>query len=152
MATAMIADVFSVDQVREHYDLLSSFYRTLWGEHIHHGYWEACESPARAQEKLVERLASRAGIARGSRVLDVGCGIGGSALWLAENLQCSVVGISISPVQVRMATRRALKLGLSSRVHFEVRDAAAPSREHEAFDAVWVIEASEHFPDKAGFI
>src|SRR5258706_15403413 len=82
MATAMIADVFSVDQVREHYDLLSSFYRTLWGEHIHHGYWEASESPARAQEKLVERLASRAGIARGSRVLDVGCGIGGAAVLL----------------------------------------------------------------------
>jgi tocopherol O-methyltransferase len=85
-------DHFNMEAVREHYDRLSVFYRALWGEHIHHGYWEDVETPSTAQEKLIERLASLAGIKPGSRVLDVGCGLGGSALWLARHLGCSVLG------------------------------------------------------------
>lgn len=148
----MTEDQFSADAVREHYDRLSIFYRLLWGEHIHHGYWEDGESPARAQVKLVERLASRARLRRGSRVLDIGCGIGGPAIWLAQSLNCSVLGLTISPIQARMATERAHALGLDSRVRFEVGDANHLQFEAESFDAVWVIECSEHLADKKRFI
>jgi tocopherol O-methyltransferase len=148
----MIEDNFSVEAVREHYDRLSVFYGALWGEHIHHGYWENGESPARAQEKLIERLASRAHIQRKSRVLDVGCGIGGPALWLARNLDCSVLGLTISPVQARMATERAQAAGLNSQVCFEVEDANQLRLDEATFDVVWVIECSEHLTDKARFI
>jgi tocopherol O-methyltransferase len=148
----MIESDFSVEAVRDHYDRLSSFYRMLWGEHIHHGYWEDGESSQQAQVKLIERLALHAGIARGSRVLDVGCGIGGSSLWLAENLQCSVLGLTISPVQANMATAKARAVRLESRASFEVMDARALPFEGASFDVVWVIECSEHLPDKAGFI
>ena len=46
---------FDVDvaHIRNHYDRLSFWYRTLWGEHIHHGYWEDNESVARAQIQLM---------------------------------------------------------------------------------------------------
>src|SRR5262245_66546563 len=88
-----------VDAVRTHYDRLSFFYRTFWGEHIHHGYWEADEPPETAQVQLVARLAERAGVPQGARVLDVGCGFGGSSLWLARHRGCHVTGITISPVQ-----------------------------------------------------
>jgi tocopherol O-methyltransferase len=141
-----------VDAVRDHYDRISVFYRALWGDHIHHGYWENSESPERAQVKLVERLAKRAGIVRGGRVLDVGCGVGGSALWLARNLDCMVVGLTISPVQAEMATEKARREGLMESVRFEVADANHLNVEPESFDAVWVIECSEHLRDKAGFI
>lgn len=143
---------FSVDTVRNHYDRLSILYRTLWGEHIHHGYWENRESVVRAQVKLVERLAARACIPRGSHVLDIGCGIGGSALWLARNLHCSVVGLTISPVQARMASDRARALGLESRARFKVGDANRLHFDAESFDVVWVVECSEHLADKACFI
>src|SRR5262249_6391676 len=93
-----------VDAIRAHYDRLAFFYRALWGVHIHHGYWEDEESPETAQVQLVARLAARAAIPQGARVLDVGCGIGGSALWLARHRGCSVTGITISPVQVKRAT------------------------------------------------
>ena len=138
--------------IREHYDRLSPLYRALWGEHIHHGFWEDAESPARAQVKLVERLAERARVARGARVLDVGCGLGGSAVWLAREFDCSVTGITISPVQARMATAKARAEGLNSRVRFEVADANDLRPDAGAFDVVWVVECSEHLADKARFI
>jgi tocopherol O-methyltransferase len=148
----MIEDHFSVEAVRDHYDRLSVFYRALWGDHIHHGYWEDGESTARAQVKLVERLAARARIPRGSHVLDVGCGVGGPAIWLARNLQCSVLGLTISPVQARMAAEKLISVGLDSHVRFEVEDANCLSFNAETFDVVWVIECSEHLADKPRFI
>ena len=41
------------------------------------------------------------------KILDIGCGIGGTSIWLAKKLQCDVVGITISPVQVEMAKKAA---------------------------------------------
>ncbi|HEX8652831.1 MAG TPA: methyltransferase domain-containing protein [Pyrinomonadaceae bacterium] len=148
----MTDDHSSVEAVRDHYDRLSVFYRALWGDHIHHGYWENNESPARAQVKLVERLTARAHILRGSHVLDVGCGIGGPAIWLARNLQCSVLGLTISPVQARMAAEKSRAAGLDSRVRFEVGDANHLQFHAETFDVVWVVECSEHLADKSRFI
>lgn len=142
----------SVDLIREHYDRLSVFYRALWGDHIHHGYWEDGESPAAAQVKLVERLAERAGIPRGGRVLDVGCGVGGSSLWLAREFECSILGLTISPVQAAMATEAAAAEGLGGLVRFEVSDANHLDPGPEKFDVVWVVECSEHLADKARFI
>ena len=105
---------FDVDlrEIRKHYDRLSIFYRLLWGEHLHHGYWENGESIGRAQIKLMEQLAEKAGIPRGAQVLDIGCGLGGSAFWLANQYDCRVTGLTISPVQARMATKRAKSKGL----------------------------------------
>jgi tocopherol O-methyltransferase len=131
---------------------LSAYYRALWGDHIHHGYWEDGETPSRAQVKLVERLAERARIPHGGRVLDVGCGVGGPALWLARNLRCSVLGLTISPVQARMAAEKARAEGLSRLARFEVADANRLNYAAESFDAVWVIECSEHLANKARFV
>lgn len=56
----------------------------------------------------MEELARRAGIPHGAHVLDIGCGLGGSALWLAQELGCSVIAITVSAVQKRVAEKRAL--------------------------------------------
>ena len=141
-----------VDSIRDHYDRLLPYYHSLWGEHIHHGYWKGDESPAEAQVHLIEMLASRAGIQRNTKILDVGCGIGGSSLWLAGELGCEVLGITISPKQAAAATDRARQRGLSERARFEVKDANQLDLPSESFDAIWVIEASEHLTDKPGFI
>jgi tocopherol O-methyltransferase len=140
-----------IDHIRKHYDRLSFFYRLLWGEHLHHGYWDRDQSVPRAQVRLMERLAEEVVIRPGSSVLDVGCGLGGSAFWLADQFGCCVTGLTISPVQARMATKRAKSRGLSDRVQFQVKDANLWQPQPESVDMVWVMESSEHFRDKRGF-
>lgn len=141
----------NANAISDHYDRISGIYRAWLGEHLHHGYWENAESLAAAQERLVERLAARARIPHFARVLDVGCGLGGASLWLARKLDCSVVGITNSPAQVTVARKRARQAGLDHDVRFTVMDANRLDLPPESFDAVWVIECSEHLADKPSF-
>jgi tocopherol O-methyltransferase len=140
----------TVGAIRGHYDRLSVLYRAFWGEHIHHGFWNGARTPKEAQIALIEKLAAVAHVRHGSAVLDIGCGLGGSSLWLARNLGCSVLGLTISPVQLKMASRRAAKQRLAERVRFRLEDANSLTYE-SAFDCVWIIECSEHIFDKAAF-
>jgi tocopherol O-methyltransferase len=141
----------SVESIRHHYDTLSPYYQLLWGQHIHHGYWDGCTTQSEAQVKLIEKLVEQAGIADGARVLDIGCGLGGSSLWLAKHLNCSVTGITISPVQAQIATEHARRESLSDQVSFLVMDANKLELDAESFDAVWIVECSEHLFDKEKF-
>src|SRR5687767_11309132 len=143
-ASSSPAEWASQEAIRQHYDRLSAHYHAFWGEHIHHGLWEEAASPEAAQVRLIERLARQAEIRPGSRILDIGCGLGGSSRWLARELGCSVLGITISPVQVRMAEALTRKAGLTESVSFALMDARDLSQLREQFDAVWVIECSEH--------
>lgn len=150
----MIEEQVETASIQAHYDRLSRLYKTFWGNHIHHGYWENTDSPAEAQVRLIERLSGLARVAPGARVLDVGCGLGGSSIWLAENLNGSVLGLTISPVQVEIASKLAARAGVGERVSFVVHDAnrleaVAPAG---GFDLVWAIESTEHLQDKRAFI
>ncbi|HEY2124754.1 MAG TPA: class I SAM-dependent methyltransferase [Chthoniobacterales bacterium] len=140
-----------IDHVRRHYDRLSWLYQFFWGEHLHHGYWDNNQSAAQAQVRLMERLAETAGVPRGAEVLDIGCGLGGSAFWLAGRFDCRVTGLTISPVQARMAAKKAKARRLSDRVRFQVADANEWQPRPASVDMVWIMESSEHFRDKRGF-
>jgi tocopherol O-methyltransferase len=137
--------------IRNHYDISTLFYRLLWGPHIHHGYWLANETPDAAQIQLTSTLAGLAQIERKSVVYDIGCGMGGSSLWLAKQLDCTVTGVTLSPVQrVWAATSSRLK-----RVHprptFKCHDAETIEFPTESANVVWSIECTEHLFDKPAF-
>jgi tocopherol O-methyltransferase len=139
----------TLEDIRDHYDRLSPYYALFWGNHIHHGYWrDERESANRAQENLVHELARFAGVREGDRVLDVGCGLGGSSMLLAGNLGCSTVGISISPVQITAARSSARSASLNDRCEFLVADAARLPICPSSFDVVWSVECTEHLEDK----
>lgn len=141
----------SNDAVRERYDRLASAPASPFTEHVHHGYWAGASDLLTAQTKLIEKLARFARIPRGARVLDIGCGTGGAARWLAENLGCSVLGISISPVEIAIATGKARAAGAENLIEFCVRDANKMDFLEASFDAVWILETSEHLADKRRF-
>ena len=137
--------------IRFHYDLTTLFYRLLWGEHIHHGLWQKDESPKDAQVRLTREVARLAGIEAGESVLDVGCGMGGSSLYLARHHGCQVTGVTISGVQRRWASWSAWRRGLGRRTTFVRADAEQMKWEPEQFDVIWSIECTEHLFDKAAF-
>ena len=145
--------------IRSHYDLATPFYRLLWGPHIHHGLWSEEDaarrvpqvSPRTAQEQLTDTLAELAEIDRGQRVLDVGCGMGGSSIRLARHFGCRVTGITLSGVQRGWAAASALLQGAGGRADFRRADAEAVDFDDATFDVVWSVECTEHFFDKAAF-
>ena len=126
----------------------------LWGEHIHLGYYG---KPTKrrdfreAKADFVEALAHWGGLDKlppGSRLLDVGCGIGGSSRLLASSYGFEVVGISISPAQVERARQLTpAKLSCS----FAVMDALNLNFDAAEFDAVWTVECAPHIANKQGF-
>lgn len=139
------------DVIRSHYNLTTPFYWLLWGRHIHHGLWDANESPQVAQQKLTETLAANARITRGSRVADIGCGMGGSSIHLARELGCDVSGVTISPVQRRWAHWSSWWSGTGPRTHFQCIDAEQVNFEPQSLDVVWSVECTEHLFDKPAF-
>jgi tocopherol O-methyltransferase len=104
-----------IEKVKNFYDIGSPYYVKMFGANIHDGYYTTGkESREEAQEGLIRFLAEKAGIRNGSRILDVGCGVGGSSVWLAKNLKAATVGITVSPVQLDMARRLATEQKVNS--------------------------------------
>ncbi len=138
------------DRVRDHYDRTSPYYRDLWGEHLHHGYWVSGEeTKEQAQVQLVEHLAHVAALMPGRKILDVGCGVGASSIYLAKKYGAEATGITISPVQVEMA-RKAAAIDGGVKAKFILMD-AEEMKFDQAFDVVWSIESISHYPQKQKF-
>ena len=136
-------------RIIEHYDLVSPYYRSLWGEHLHHGYWiRGDESKERAQLQLIEHLAQLANVRPRSDILDIGCGFGASSLYLAKHFDATVTGVTISPVQVEMAIQAAAREQLDAK--FLLMDAEAMNFRKQ-FDVLWSVESISHYQNPQGF-
>ena len=145
--------------IREFYDASSGLWEKIWGEHMHHGYYGKNGNykleRRQAQIDLIEELLLWSGCNENDpplNAIDVGCGIGGSTLHLAQKFGCSSTGITLSPVQASRAKERAREAGLDSSVQFEVANALDMPFADNTFDLVWSLESGEHMPDKAKFL
>jgi tocopherol O-methyltransferase len=169
------------DRIRHHYEVSSDYYYSLWGEHIHHGYFlDSSDTKEVAQTRLISLLLEKSALPTGSTVLDVGCGIGGTSRYLAREKGCKVTGVTISPRQVEIAMQLSaeeassrsqkaviltnesgeagsggsIKLGiLGGSVKFIELDAEKMGEyfRNERFHCVWISEAMSHLPNKALF-
>ncbi len=136
-------------KIRDHYDRVSLYYRSLWGEHLHHGYWiRGDETKEKAQLQLTEHLAHVAGINPRCRILDVGCGFGASSIFLAKNYDAQATGITISSVQVEMAKKAAAEENVEAT--FLLMDAEAMNFD-QSFDVIWSVESISHYQNIEGF-
>ncbi|KZV24707.1 putative tocopherol O-methyltransferase, chloroplastic [Dorcoceras hygrometricum] len=86
------------------------------------------------------------------KIVDVGCGIGGSSRYLARKYEAECRGITLSPVQARRAQALAVAQGLDGKVSFQVADALNQPFPDGDFDLVWSMESGEHMPDKSKFV
>ena len=125
----------------------------LWGDHIHLGFYPPNKKIdfREAKVQFVHELVSWSNLdklPRGSRVLDVGCGIGGSSRILANYYGFNVTGITISPAQVKRATELT---PYECKCNFKVMDALDLKFEDGAFDGVWSVEAGAHMNNKTKF-
>lgn len=136
--------------IKQHYGWLTPFYRMLWGVHIHHGLWEEDEDPQSAQIQMIEHLAGAANLPQEADVLDVGCGMGGSSIYLARTRHSQVTGLTLSRTQQLWARAAALRAGVTRRTTFLCQDAESYSPQ-TLFDVLWSIECTEHLFDKPVF-
>ncbi len=142
--------------IRTYYDQTWLDYRLLWlnpsNYAIHFGYWDAStRSNADSLNRLNAVLAQQIGIRDGQRVLDAGCGVGGSAVWLARSFDVEVVGITPVASQVQRAQQFAENSHVADRVRFFQEDYTQTSFADASFDAVWAIESVCHARDKRKF-
>lgn len=144
------------EAIIDYYDETWGDYKLLWlnpdNLAVHFGYTdETTRSHTDALKNMNRVLADRVGIKAGDRVLDAGCGVGGSTLWLTEERGAEVVGITPVASQVRRAWRYATARGMADQVTFEQADYVATPFPDASFDVVWVLEALCHAPSKAAF-
>lgn len=144
--------------IREYYQECHSALGEGWLQNthqaIHVGYFETGdESHSEAMEKMTEKAADAADIGPGDRVLDAGCGVGGPAMWLAENRDADVVGINITDDQLEIGRDLAAERGLADQTTFKNDDLTEmASLEDDSFDVVWAIEAVCYAEDTSDFI
>ncbi len=144
------------ESIVAYYDQTWLDYRIFWlnGSNlsIHFGYTDATtRSHADALVNMNYVLAERVGIRPGERVLDAGCGVGGSSFWLVNHRGADVVGITPVRSQVVQAQRFATRSKLVSHAHFAQADYANTVFPDASFDVVWSLESLCHAPDKAAF-
>ena len=130
--------------VHHHYDHPADFYRLFLDDDLQYScaYFANAElSLEEAQEAKKRHIAAKLSLRPGQRVLDIGCGFGGMALFLARNYGVHVTGITLSTEQLKVASERAIKQGLTRLVEFRFEDYR---RTHGPFDRIVSVGMFEH--------
>lgn len=148
---------FSSKDIASYYDVSEDHYMYFWdlnqSHALHYGYWDSSTKTFReALANTNKILSEQAGITAGMRVLDAGCGIGGSSIWLAKNKQARVTGITLSAKQAARANAYVQENELADMAQFLVQDFTRTDFDDASFDVVWAIESVCHANRKEDFI
>lgn len=130
-----------------------------FSRHVHFGFWEdparasgSIEDFVHAADALTLRIIEAGGVRSGHRVLDVGCGIGGTLALLNERFdRVELLGLNIDPSQIEQARHIACARS-GNLVDFSIGDAMRLPYADESFDTVLAVECSFHFPNRETFL
>ena len=140
-------------RIARFYDESSPLWLDVWGDQMHHGYYGPDGSqrkPRReAQLDLIDELVDFAKLPDRvpARILDAGCGVGGSARYLAGRFGAKVLGVTLSELQAERGSAYARLEGADHLVEIRAQDVYELD-EPAGFDVVWSLESAEHMPDK----
>ncbi len=120
---------------------------------IHYGYWDKkVRSFPQSLLRMNEVMMEAAMIKSSDKVLDAGCGVGGSSIFLASSIGCHVTGISLSERQIEQAKTNAKQKEVETLVDFKVMDFCATEFPDASFDVVWGCESICYAEDKQQFV
>lgn len=141
----------------DYYNQCRIDYQLIWGlckyHSIHYGYYDQDhKTHAAAVENFNRILARIVAVRKSDIVIDVGCGVGGSAIWLAKNIGCSIIGININEQQLQEAQALAKHENLGQLVSFELQNYNATRFASCSFDVVWGLESVCYAANKKDFL
>jgi tocopherol O-methyltransferase len=142
-------------EIIDYYDHCQVDYSLVWQLDevmcMHYGYWNENTPHHRAALQMMNKqVAAAAGIRPGQYVLDAGCGVGGSSIYLAS-IGCNVEGITLSAKQVKTSQENAGKFNLEAKINFSQQNYLSTAFDDNTFDVVWAIESVCYAWDKYDF-
>lgn len=130
--------------VSHHYNLDAPLFRAFLDEDMHYScayFRDDLETLEQAQQNKCAHILKKLNLPPDGRVLDIGCGWGSLAMYIAENANAHVTGITLSDAQVRTAQQRCKERNLENQVSIRLED----YREHEGeYDAIVSVGMFEH--------
>ena len=144
----------STDDVRAYYDSEQASYSRYWSRTaLHYGLWyDDTNSLAEAILNTDKFVAEALTINSTDVVLDAGCGVGGTTQFIAETTGAQLEGITLSPVQLKIATDRTAGLLAPDHLRFSLQDYSCTAFAEGAFSKVFGIESICHASDKLRFL
>ena len=140
------------EKIIEYYDVAEVSYKDVWhldsALSMHYGFWEKGVNNLKAALiKEMEVLANIVEISKDDIVLDAGCGVGGSSIYMAEHFGCQVYGITLSEQQVKKASTAATQRNVNHLANFQKADFHQTPFEDNSFDVIWFLESFCHSDD-----
>ncbi|MBU4284353.1 MAG: class I SAM-dependent methyltransferase, partial [Nanoarchaeota archaeon] len=144
------------EQIIKYYDSCEIDFKLLWHLNknyaFHYGYWdEKVKNFDQSLLRFNEIIIEKAKIKKTDRILDAGCGIGGTSIFIAKKIGCKIEGITISQNQVDKAKKLAKKLNVSSLINFSNQDYMNTKFKSGSFDVIFALE-SVCYSDKKKFL
>ena len=154
-------------RVVRHFDEMTTdcYMRTWNAEHFHCGLFEPGEYPEQGVpfsgppsltcglERMIEAIVAPVTIGKNHHVVDAGCGIGGTAIYLARTRGCTVTGVNLHRGQLEIAEERAKQAGLEDRVNFNYGNCSRHLPfASDSIDVVVNIESACHYSDRDQFL
>ncbi len=142
----------SKENVAHHYDIGNDFYALMLDdEHWQYScaFWDTDRfgdnmTLGEAQTAKLAHIAAKLALESGQRVLDIGCGWGGMAIYLARHFDVEVTGITLSEEQLALARERAAEAGVAERVRFNLVDYRNLAQTGVKFDRIVSVGMFEH--------
>ena len=138
----------SPEDVGNYYDRFDNHYRTLWGTHLHHGYWTpSTATPEAATTNLLDLCAQWLNPTPQKTLIDVGCGYGESGRYLNAKFGCSVTGFTVARKQFELGT----SLSQSTNTRIELADWVSWKGTPTKADGILSLECLCHVANKGQF-